>query len=35
MPLRYQPRVVTSRDSLVVAIAATGADLTMLGLAAG
>lgn len=35
MPLRYQPRIVTSRDSLVVAIAETGADLAMLGLAAG
>lgn len=32
MPLRFQPRVVTSRDTLVVAIAATGADMQMLGL---
>lgn len=35
MPLRFQPRIVTTRDSLVVAIAETGADLAMLGLAAG
>lgn len=33
MTLRFPPRVVTARDSLVVAIAATGADLAMLGLA--
>lgn len=35
MPLRFQPRIVTTRDTLVVAIAQTGADLAMLGLAAG
>jgi 5-methylcytosine-specific restriction endonuclease McrA len=33
MPLRYQPRVVTSRETLVLAIAATGADVAALGLA--
>lgn len=33
MPLLYQPRVVTSRDTLILAIAATGADLGALGLA--
>lgn len=33
MTLRFPPRVVTTRDSMVVAIAATGADLSMLGLA--
>lgn len=35
MTLRFQPRVVTTRDSLVVAIAATGADLSLLGMAVG
>lgn len=34
MPLRFQPREVTSRDTLVVAIAATGADVAALGLVA-
>lgn len=34
MPLRYPPREVTLRDTLVVAIAQTGADLEALGLAA-
>lgn len=33
MPLRFQPRVVTSRETLVLAIASTGADITALGLA--
>lgn len=33
MPLRFQPRVVTSRETLVLAIAATGADVAALGLA--
>lgn len=33
MPLLYPPREVSSRDSLVLAIAATGADMEMLGLA--
>lgn len=32
MPLRFQPRIVTSRDTLILAIGATGADLGMLGL---
>lgn len=33
MPLRYQPREVSSRETLLVAIASTGADMVMLGLA--
>ena len=33
MPLRFQPRVVTSRETLVLAIAAIGADVAALGLA--
>lgn len=33
MPLRYQPREVTSRDTLLLAMASTGADLVSLGLA--
>lgn len=33
MPLRFRPRLVTSRDTLVLAIASTGADLVALGLA--
>ncbi|MBN9214814.1 MAG: HNH endonuclease [Microbacterium sp.] len=33
MPLRFQPRIVTSRETLVLAIASTGADLAVLGLA--
>lgn len=33
MPLRFRPVEVTERDSLIVAIAATGADLVDLGLA--
>ena len=33
MPLRYQPREVSSRDTLLVAMASTGADLMALGLA--
>jgi 5-methylcytosine-specific restriction endonuclease McrA len=32
MPLRFQPRIVTSRETLVLAIAATGADVEALGL---
>ncbi|SDH47744.1 HNH endonuclease [Microbacterium sp. 77mftsu3.1] len=32
MTMRYQPRIVTSRETLVLAIAAVGADLEMLGL---
>jgi len=32
MKMRYQPRIVTSRETLVLAIAAVGADLEMLGL---
>lgn len=34
MPLRYTPREVSTRDTLLVAIASTGADLVALGLAA-
>lgn len=34
MSLRFTPREVSTRESLLVAIAATGADLSMLGLAA-
>jgi hypothetical protein len=33
MPLRFQPRIVTSRETLVLAIAQTGADISALGLA--
>lgn len=33
MPLRFQPRVVSSRETLVLAIAQTGADIVALGLA--
>ena len=33
MPLRYEPRIVTSRESMVLAIAETGADVVALGLA--
>lgn len=33
MPLRFHPREVTQRDTLIVAIAATGADLSALGIA--
>ena len=33
MPLRYLPREVSTRDTLLVAIASTGADLAVLGLA--
>jgi 5-methylcytosine-specific restriction endonuclease McrA len=33
MPLRFQPREVTVRASLLVAIASTGANMAMLGLA--
>lgn len=33
MPLRYEPRIVTSRDTLLLAIASTGADMVSLGLA--
>mgnify|MGYP003583040890 CR=1 FL=1 len=33
MTMRYQPRVVTSRESMVLAIAETGADVVALGLA--
>ena len=33
MPLLYQPREVSKRDSLVLSIAATGADMGLLGLA--
>jgi 5-methylcytosine-specific restriction endonuclease McrA len=33
MPLRFQPRIVTSRETLVLAIAQTGADVEALGLA--
>jgi 5-methylcytosine-specific restriction endonuclease McrA len=33
MPLRFQPREVTSRDTLLLAMASTGADLVGLGLA--
>ncbi|MGN7187568.1 HNH endonuclease [Microbacterium enclense] len=33
MPLRFQPGIVTSRDTFVLAIAETGADMTVLGLA--
>ncbi|WP_235933787.1 HNH endonuclease [Agromyces humi] len=33
MPLRYQPREVTTRDTLLVAMAEVGADLVALGLA--
>jgi 5-methylcytosine-specific restriction endonuclease McrA len=33
MPLRFQPREVTRRDTLLIAIAETGANLHMLGLA--
>ena len=32
MMLRFQPRIVTSRDTLVLAIGALGADLALLGL---
>ena len=34
MPLRFQPRVVTNRDTLILAIGVTGADLGLLGLVA-
>ena len=34
MPLLFRPREVTTRDTLLVAVAATGADVTGLGLAA-
>ena len=34
MPLRYQPRPVTTRDTLVLAIAAAGVDMNAFGLAA-
>lgn len=33
MPLRFQPREVTTRDTLLIALAQTGADLGALGLA--
>ncbi|MFE6967221.1 HNH endonuclease [Agromyces sp. NPDC057679] len=33
MPLRYQPRIVTTRDSMLIAMAETGADLAALGFA--
>jgi len=32
MTLRYQPRTVSSRDTIILAIAQTGADLELLGL---
>jgi len=34
MPLRFQPRIVTNRDSMLIAIAEAGVDLEAMGLAA-
>lgn len=34
MPLLFQPREVTTRDTLLVAVTATGADVVALGLVA-